>query len=1004
MNRILILVLLLPAIAWGQTTSTAQTTQVDNTIRGKIYNPASAADMFQAIINSRADGTASGTNTYSVLTNGARFTAYSQVNTLRITFTNANTSATCSLNANAIGVLSIKGNDGNDLAVGALKAGGTYDLRYTGTNLRVMNDGSGGAFTTIASDATTARTLVTGDNLKKINFSNSGAITITLNSSAAVGTAVWIWKEAGSGNITLTTSGTTLKAPDNQLLTDETGAVVVYEGSNVWSASGNLGASGGGGTGTVTDVSVVTANGISGSVATSTTTPAITLTLGAITPTSVNSVVVSGSSTPTIAVTGTTTISGTHSGSSSGTNTGDQTSVTGNSGTATALATSRTIGILTGDATSAGSLFNGTANNTNAITFATVNSNVGTFGSATQVAQIVTNAKGLTTAVSNVTITPAASSVVNTPSGNLSAVNGQAAFDELDAEKLAVANNLSDVASAPATLQNIHALDSRIEIVTDGGNRTLTTADFPAANGGQVIELQLTSASPQTITVPTDAAQAITTGEYIQMRATGAGGYVLSPSGGVSITSTTGSLAGPAQGFIAFLKKEGTNTWRLDNGVPNGSAYQVWRMNSAGTSPGYGSIDLSQSAVVGSSILGTDHGGTGSATPNFWPITGSRALTGDVTMSGAFSVGLGVTPASKFHIQALSNGTASAFRIQNSTPTVLFDMTESGVTTQTASASGASVIGFSQTPTLTYTANSQTQYGFDLNVITVDGAFTGGTRSYGRYRLNSSSTPAYDFGVATFISNGITLWDFKTAGDQTLRNSTGPLYLRGGSGSSTALKLGAALTTSVDGSIGIDFTSTLFGIGSGSGLTRTFTGFKESWVITSANANTITLIGRDYDPNISSIGGSTLNHYAQLWRSGNVGIADNTPSEKLSVAGNIKTRHLIGQSTAPGVAGGAGAGTGPTVTLSNATDISGLINLTTGTTPSTGATVLTVTFNAAYGSAPNVVLFPANANAATLSGITMVYATSTTTTFVVTSGTTGLTGATDYKWFYQIIQ
>lgn len=40
------------------------------------------------------------------------------------------------------------------------------------------------------------------------------------------------------------------------------------------------------GLGTVTSVSVVTANGVSGSVATSTTTPAITLTLGAITPSS----------------------------------------------------------------------------------------------------------------------------------------------------------------------------------------------------------------------------------------------------------------------------------------------------------------------------------------------------------------------------------------------------------------------------------------------------------------------------------------------------------------------------------------------------------------------------------------------------------------------------------------------------------------------------------------------------------------------------------------------
>lgn len=76
------------------------------------------------------------------------------------------------------------------------------------------------------------------------------------------------------------------------------------------------GSSGGGG-GTVTSVSIVTANGVSGSVANSTTTPAITLTLGAITPSSVNSIALSGSSTPTLAVAGTSSITGS--------NTGDQT-------------------------------------------------------------------------------------------------------------------------------------------------------------------------------------------------------------------------------------------------------------------------------------------------------------------------------------------------------------------------------------------------------------------------------------------------------------------------------------------------------------------------------------------------------------------------------------------------------------------------------------------------------------------------------------------------------
>ncbi len=74
------------------------------------------------------------------------------------------------------------------------------------------------------------------------------------------------------------------------------------------------------GSGTVTSVSVVTANGISGSVATATTTPAITLTLGAITPTSVNGLTISSTTgtfsltnAKTLAVTNTLTLSGTDS-------------------------------------------------------------------------------------------------------------------------------------------------------------------------------------------------------------------------------------------------------------------------------------------------------------------------------------------------------------------------------------------------------------------------------------------------------------------------------------------------------------------------------------------------------------------------------------------------------------------------------------------------------------------------------------------------------------------
>jgi hypothetical protein len=76
--------------------------------------------------------------------------------------------------------------------------------------------------------------------------------------------------------------------------------------------AGPAGPPGPAGSGTVTSVSVVTANGVSGSVATSTTTPAITLALGAITPTSVTA---SGAISSGATVTGS---------NLSGVNTGDQ--------------------------------------------------------------------------------------------------------------------------------------------------------------------------------------------------------------------------------------------------------------------------------------------------------------------------------------------------------------------------------------------------------------------------------------------------------------------------------------------------------------------------------------------------------------------------------------------------------------------------------------------------------------------------------------------------------
>jgi len=73
-------------------------------------------------------------------------------------------------------------------------------------------------------------------------------------------------------------------------------------------------------------------------------------------------------------------------------------------------ATGNYITALTGDVTASGP-------GSVAATLATVNSNVGSFGSATQVGTFTVNAKGLTTAASNVTITPAVGSITGLGTG-----------------------------------------------------------------------------------------------------------------------------------------------------------------------------------------------------------------------------------------------------------------------------------------------------------------------------------------------------------------------------------------------------------------------------------------------------------------------------------------------------------------------------------------------------------------------------------------------------------
>lgn len=124
----------------------------------------------------------------------------------------------------------------------------------------------------------------------------------------------------------------------------------------------------------------------------------------------------------------------------------------------------------------------------------------------------------------------------------------------------------------------------------------------------------------------------------------------------------------------------------------------------------------------------------------------------------------------------------------------------------------------------------------------------------------------------------------------------------------------------------------------------------------------------------------------------------------------VKLNHLIGSTSAPGIAAGTGAGTTPTVSIVG-NDLDGVISIVTGTgSPAATAIIATITFTATYGVAPKIVIYPANRAARDLAiGAWPIVPAAgqtngvTTTTFVLESGT-ALATTTTYLWHYHIIQ
>lgn len=190
-------------------------------------------------------------------------------------------------------------------------------------------------------------------------------------------------------------------------------------------------------------------------------------------------------------------------------------------------------------------------------------------------------------------------------------------------------------------------------------------------------------------------------------------------------------------------------------------------------------------------------------------------------------------------------------------------------------------------------------------------------------------------------------------------------------------------------------------LGRGSGGNDTLGGGSNTYIGLATGMN---LVGSTYTHS-TALGANSIITASNQIQLGEAGIDNVNVGNKLSINTLQLTDakgHLCTIPTAPPtISLSAGAGTGATFVLSNATDLSGQISVTTSGTPLANSIVFTITFNKSYDIMPNAVLFPANLLTSTLAS-GLFFNTSSTVNVSFNSSIALATGQT-YKWTYSIM-
>lgn len=415
------------------------------------------------------------------------------------------------------------------------------------------------------------------------------------------------------------------------------------------------------------------------------------------------------------------------------------------------------------------------------------------------------------------------------------------------------------------------------------------------------------------------------------------------------------------------------------------------------------------------------------ASPSWAASTATQTIPGTYGSAGSFVPATSSAPL-PVSVYDLGNHSGYCYTSNGSSSPATFQVCGGGGGSGTVTS-----VGIATANGVTPTGSPVTTSGTITLVPTAGGTFASSANNLGFFASTTSAqlagvisdetgTGSAVFGTAPTISGGnltgtTSIGTANLSGPETITSSSATCFTAGPSGATTpafTVNCSSAVGTTVvvTGGAGtaapvISVSGTTMGltINSGANLLLNSTGSGSTIIGSSLESDFFSQL-KTAGLDVFEFGGVTQAEFSntQNYFLQSVAIGTTTPLTTLDVRGATSTNQLIGNSGNPTIAVGAAAGTGASATISGTT-ISGVINVTSGTSTTASAILATITLNGTLAATPKQCsLTPQNANA--VGQALMVYpgvpsTTSNVTTFTINVAGSAVPASTNsFQWGY----